>query len=83
MSLFHSILAQIEKNLNASHANTEQVAETISAMLGTTVNHDQITVKNGTAYIKASGTVKMAIQFKKAKILKAFAERNIAITEIH
>jgi hypothetical protein len=82
MSLFHSILAQIEQNLSKSHSNTEQVAAILTASLGTTITHDQISVKNGTAYIQASGTVKMALRFKKDRILKEFKASNIAITAI-
>lgn len=82
MSLFHSILSQLQAKLTKETALTETIAAVISATMGTTVTKDQLVIHGTTLRIKSSPTLKMAIALNKDKILNALKEASLPITTI-
>ncbi len=82
MSLFHSILSQLEEKISKKNSGNEKAALVISATLHTTITSDQITIQDATLRIKAAPTIKMAVMLNKEKVLKALNEAEIKITTI-
>ena len=82
MSLFQSILSQLEEKISKKSNINEKAALVISTVLHTTVNADQIMIQDSTLRIKAAPTIKMAIMLNCEKIIKALQEVGIDITTI-
>jgi hypothetical protein len=82
MSLFHSILSGLQDTFNKETAQTEELAASISGILGTTITKEQLVVKKNTLYIKVPSTLKMAIALNKEKLLIKVKEINSSITVI-
>jgi hypothetical protein len=82
MSLFHSILSQLQEKINKETTTTESIAAIISTTIGTTITKDQITVHGSTIRIKSSPTLKMAVSLNKQKILTAIQQTHQSITTI-
>lgn len=82
MSLFHSILSQLEEKISKKNSGNEKAALIISATLHTTVTTDQITIQDTALRIKAAPTIKMAVMLNKEKVLKALNEAEIKIITI-
>lgn len=83
MSLFHSILSQLEEKINKKNDQNEQIALIVGTVLHTAIIADQIAIRDTTLRIKASATVKMALMLNKEKLLKALNEAGIKITAIN
>ncbi len=82
MSLFHSILSQLQEKISKETMATENVAHIISTVVGTTVTKEQITIEKNTVRIKASPTVKMALLLQQKKIIEALKENKFDINTI-
>jgi hypothetical protein len=79
MSLFNDILSQIENRMSKKSSQQETVAAIVSTVLHTTITADQITVRDTALSIKASPTIKMAVNLNKEKILKALQDAELPI----
>ncbi|HTH93557.1 MAG TPA: hypothetical protein VL576_03715 [Candidatus Paceibacterota bacterium] len=82
MSLFHSILSQLQEKIEKGSDQSEKIASIITSIIGTTVSKDQIVVQKTTVRVKVAPTIKMAISLKKEKILTALKEANLQIDTI-
>lgn len=82
MSLFHSVLAQIEQTLVANNSHTTLMANIISTTLGTTISPDVLRVQENTLYITTSGSIKMAIKLRQKALITALQQAHFTITAI-
>ena len=82
MSLFHSILSQLEDKINKKNEQNEQIAAIVGSVLHTTIIADQVALRDTTLRIKASATVKMAVMLNNEKLLKALNNAGFDINVI-
>jgi len=82
MSLFHSILSQLQEKITKETTATETVATIVSEVLHTTITPAQIKVHGTTLRITAGPTIKMAIMMNKEKLLTSLQAASINITVI-
>lgn len=82
MSLFHSILSQIQEKLSKETIQTDQLAVVISEVIKTPISKDQLVVRGSTLKIQGAPTLKMTILLNKEKILNKVREINTSITTI-
>ncbi|MES2224795.1 MAG: hypothetical protein V4478_02290 [Patescibacteria group bacterium] len=82
MSLFHTILSQLQEKIAKETTATETVAGIVSTVLGTTIAPSQITISKTTLRLKVAPTVKMVLTLRKQKLLASLQEAGVAITEI-
>jgi len=82
VSLFHSILSQLEDKINKKNEQNEQIAAIVGSVLHTTIIADQVALRDTTLRIKASATVKMAVMLNNEKLLKALNNAGFDINVI-
>ncbi len=82
MSLFHTILSQLQDKIAKESTSNETMARIISDVVRTTINPDQLTVKDTVLRIKAAPTLKMAITLQKQKILQQLQAEGFNIQTI-
>jgi hypothetical protein len=82
MSLFNSILSQIQEKISKDSGECEKIAQVLSNTLHTTIMTDQIVVRDTTLRLKVSPTLKMTFLLQREKIIKALQDEGIFITVI-
>jgi hypothetical protein len=82
MSLFHSILSQLQQKIDKETTATVDIAAIVSVTLGTTIHKEQLILQGTTLRIKSTPTLKMAISLKREKILIALKAAGTTITTI-
>lgn len=82
VSLFHSLLSQLEEKISKKNDVQEKAALIVSAILHSTITAGQITIQDTTLRIKAAPTIKMAIKLNTPKLLTALIEGGIEIKTI-
>lgn len=82
MSLFHSILSQIQEKILKETSANEIAASIISTTLGTHIAKEQVSVKGTTIRITTTPTIKMAIMMKQKTLLAALQQEGFSITTI-
>lgn len=82
MSLFQSVLAQLQEKIIKNHTDIEQVARIVSMVLGVTIVSESLLLKKGILTITAPATVKMAIKLKQKALITALFEEGISVTTI-
>lgn len=82
MSLFQTLLSQIEKQLETNNARKALFVAVLRDVVGVTIDPDSISVKDTVLYLRVSPTVRMAISLKKQKIIAAFKEKEIVISDV-
>jgi hypothetical protein len=82
VSLFHSILSQIQQKISSRHADMDMVASTISSVLGVVVMADQISLRNKVLTITAQPTVKLAVRLKQQALIAALTTKGVPVSVI-
>ena len=82
MSLFHSILSQLQEKISKETLETETIAAIISETIHTTITKEQIVIQKNSLRLKIPPTLKMAVMLNQKKILQNLQDKNIAITTI-
>ncbi len=82
MSLFKSILSQIQEKISKENSECEKIARIISETLHTTIIADQIILRDTSLRLKVSPTIKMTLVLQQNKILAALQAEGIKITTI-
>lgn len=82
MSLFHSILSQIQEKISKETVQTDHIATIISDIIKVPISKEQIVVKGTTIKIVVTPTLKMTLLLNKEKILTKIKEINPKITSI-
>ena len=70
MSLFHTILEDITKQLRSVEGNKDDIANVVSTILGVPVSANQLQIKQNTLFISTSPTIKSAIRLKQTALLR-------------
>jgi hypothetical protein len=82
MSLFNSILSQIQEKISKESVEHEKIAQIISHTLRTTITAEQIMVRDATLRLKVAPTIKMTLLLQREKLLTALQDAGIKITTI-
>jgi hypothetical protein len=82
MSLFNSILSQIQEKISKESLEHEKIAQIITNTLHTTIIAEQITVRDTTLRLKVAPTIKMTLLLQREKLLAALQAAGIKITII-
>jgi hypothetical protein len=82
MSLFHTILAQLQEKITKETDATEAIAGIVSEVLHTAITPNQIQVQGTTLRLKVPPTLKMTLMLRKQKLLASLQEAGVDIREI-
>ena len=82
MSLFHSILSQIQEKISKETIQTDQIAAIISGVIKIPISKEQIVIKGTSIKVQGTPTLKMTLLLHKEKILTKIKEINPTITTI-
>ena len=82
MSLFQSILSELEKKISIKNTTHEKTALIVSAVLHTTITAEQIIIQDTTLRINAGPTIKMALSLNRERLIIALQEAEIPITVV-
>lgn len=82
MTLFQSILKNIERAFEKDKVQIQHILDCIHLTTGVTLTDTMVRIQKTTLYINASPTIKMAIILKKELLLQKFKEENIPIYTI-
>lgn len=82
ISLFQSLLSQLEEKISKKSNANEKIALVISAVLHTNITADQISLEDSILRIKALPTIKMAIMLKTKKLIETLHEAGIEVKTI-
>jgi hypothetical protein len=82
MSLFNSILSQIQEKISKESVEHEKIAQIISQTLHTTITAEQVTMRDTTLRLKVAPTIKMTLLLQREKLLTALQDAGIKITTI-
>lgn len=82
MSLFQTILKQVQERLHSQEHDLEVIAEEITRITKVPVKVSQLSIKKGLLILSVPPTLKLAIIAKKETILAFCKDRSIAIHAI-
>ena len=69
MSLFTTILTELENKLNRAHGQKDALARIMTEVLHTPVSGDQITLREGVVTTRVPPTIKFAIKLKQVELV--------------